>query len=116
MGEEFAETLGARLQRARRAAGTTQDMLALRAHMSRANLSNIENGRQTPSLDKVEQLAQVLKVDPAWLAWGRPLPDSLGPPAVSAEECVALSEVLSSAIAMLEAWADRVRAQMQRGS
>ncbi|RRQ25828.1 XRE family transcriptional regulator [Rhodococcus sp. Eu-32] len=44
------------VERARRAAGLTQDELARRANTSRPTLSAYENGRKSPSLETVERL------------------------------------------------------------
>ena len=63
--------IGRRIREAREARGTTQDVLASRAQLTRASVSNIEAGRQRVTVHALLDMAAALDVDPASL-----LPDS----------------------------------------
>ena len=76
--------IGRRIRRAREACGTTQDVLASRAHLTRASVSNIEAGRQRVTIHALLEMAVALDVDPASL-----LPDRAAEPASDVEELVA---------------------------
>lgn len=55
--------LGKRIKRLRSRFGWTQDQLAERVRISPKYLSNIERGKENPTLDLLLRLAQALKVD-----------------------------------------------------
>lgn len=59
-----------RLRQARERCGFSADELGRALGMTRANISKYETGRQTPTIDMCERMSIVLKVKPAWLAWG----------------------------------------------
>jgi transcriptional regulator with XRE-family HTH domain len=63
------DTLGTRLRRKRRERGWTQEELALRAGTNQAVIQKIENGKSLRPR-KIDQIAQVLEVNPAWLMFG----------------------------------------------
>ncbi len=57
-------TIGERLRAFRRVAGLSQEELAEVVKLSPESLSNIERGRQTPSIDTVRRLAVALARNP----------------------------------------------------
>ncbi|MCU7905509.1 MAG: helix-turn-helix transcriptional regulator [Candidatus Thiodiazotropha sp. (ex Epidulcina cf. delphinae)] len=63
------DTLGSRLRRKRRERGWTQEELALRAGTNQAVVQKIENGKSLRPR-KIDEIAQVLDVNPAWLMFG----------------------------------------------
>jgi transcriptional regulator with XRE-family HTH domain len=63
------DTLGSRLRRKRRERGWTQEELALRAGTNQAVIQKIENGKCLRPR-KIDEIAQVLDVNPAWLMFG----------------------------------------------
>ena len=63
-------SLGQRLRYARVAAGMTGRGLARRAGLSATAISRIETGKQGALRATIERLAGVLRVGPAWLAFG----------------------------------------------
>ncbi len=63
------DTLGSRLRRKRRERGWTQEELALRAGTNQAVIQKIENGKSLRPR-KIDEIAQVLDVNPAWLVFG----------------------------------------------
>jgi len=58
------ELLGRRIKRLRTRLGLTQDALAEQVHISPKYLSNIERGRENPTLDTLLRLGKSLKVEP----------------------------------------------------
>ena len=64
------EDFGKRLLLARSERGLTMFDLAAKAKVSTALINDAEKGRHSPSIDKVNQLARALDVDPCWLAYG----------------------------------------------
>lgn len=64
-------TYGSRLRHCRKAAGLTQSDLAAKLGLTRSSISNIEADRQRPLVDDAQRTADILGVDPAWLAFGR---------------------------------------------
>lgn len=60
---ELKEAFGVALRQARLAKGFAQEALA----PSQAYVSEVENGRKSPSIDKVDELATVLGVHPVTL-------------------------------------------------
>lgn len=71
-------TYGSRFKACRQAIGLTQTELAVKVALTRSSIANIEAGRQRSLIDDVVTFAEVLGVDPAWLAFGRITVD--GPP------------------------------------
>lgn len=63
------DTLGTRLRRKRREKGWTQDELAHRAGTNQAVIQKIENGKSLRPR-KINEIASVLEVNPAWLMFG----------------------------------------------
>ena len=63
------DTLGSRLRRKRREHGWTQDELAIRAGTNQAVIQKIENGKSLRPR-KINEIASVLEVKPAWLMFG----------------------------------------------
>ena len=57
------QLLGRRIKRLRTRLGLTQDALAERVQISPKYLSNIERGRENPTLDTLLRLAKSLKVE-----------------------------------------------------
>lgn len=54
--------IGARIKELRRKAGLTQEQLAERVELDARHLSRLEVGRNFPSLDSLERIAQALNV------------------------------------------------------
>lgn len=54
--------LGKRIQKRRKLVGLTQEELGYKVGISRAYMGYIEQGRNTPSLEIIEKVAKVLKV------------------------------------------------------
>lgn len=69
--------VGARLKRAREAAGLSMRELGRRTELTVASISLIEAERSVPLVSTVEALAKELEVAPGWLAYGI----GQGPPA-----------------------------------
>lgn len=63
------DTLGSRLRRRRRERGWTQEELALKAGTNQAVIQKIENGKSLRPR-KIDAIAGVLDVNPAWLMFG----------------------------------------------
>ncbi len=57
--------LGARIKAVRKERGWSQEQLAERVGISTQYVSNIERGKENPTLDLLLRLAQALKVSPA---------------------------------------------------
>lgn len=55
--------IGARLKKQRRAHNLTQEFVAEMAEITTVYLSKIENGHVKPTLDTLEKLTQLLKLD-----------------------------------------------------
>jgi len=62
--ESRAPSLGANVRRARKAAGLSMKALAERVEVSQPFISQVENGRATPSLSTLNRLARALGVAP----------------------------------------------------
>lgn len=58
----LAETIGIRLRGARKRSGMIIDDLAQKTGLSRAFISQIENGKASPSLESIERIAQALNI------------------------------------------------------
>lgn len=63
MEQSTKELLGVRIKELRRMKGLTQDQLSQRVNIDPKHLSRIEVGRGFPSLDTLDKLANVLKVE-----------------------------------------------------
>jgi transcriptional regulator with XRE-family HTH domain len=57
------KTLGAIIKQKRNEAGMTQDQLSSATNLSRNYISDIENGRYTPSLNALSKIAICLDLD-----------------------------------------------------
>jgi len=66
--EDFS-TLGKRLRKARKDKNWTQEQLAVHADTSQAVIQKIENGKSLRPR-KIDRIAEVLEVSPAWLQFG----------------------------------------------
>ena len=62
-------TLGERLRYRRRQMGWTQEQLATQAGTNQAVIQKIENGKSLRPR-KIDEIASVLEVNPAWLMFG----------------------------------------------
>jgi transcriptional regulator with XRE-family HTH domain len=62
-------TLGERLRYCRRQMGWTQEQLAVQAGTNQAVIQKIENGKSLRPR-KIDEIANVLEVNPAWLMFG----------------------------------------------
>lgn len=62
-------TLGERLRYRRRQMGWTQEQLAVQAGTNQAVIQKIENGKSLRPR-KIDEIASVLDVNPAWLMFG----------------------------------------------
>ena len=60
---DVAKRFGANLARARRAAGLTQEELALRASVHRTQVGLLETGKRQPRIETVVKLAGALSID-----------------------------------------------------
>jgi len=65
------EYIGLRLRSVRREMGLTQDELAKEAGTNQAVIQKIENGKSIRPRN-IMQIAEVLRVNPAWLQFGDP--------------------------------------------
>jgi transcriptional regulator with XRE-family HTH domain len=71
LGLEGTQNIGVRLRRTRRELNLSQAELAEKAGTNQAVIQKIENGKSLrPRL--IEPIAEVLKVNPAWLQFGEP--------------------------------------------
>ena len=73
-------TLGERLRYRRRQMGWTQEQLAVQAGTNQAVIQKIENGKSLRPR-KIDEIASVLEVNPAWLMFGDEKAVSLTPEA-----------------------------------
>jgi len=60
---DLPNKLGARIKEVRRSRGLSQELLAEKAEISPRYLSRLEVGQQTPSLQTLDKLAEVLNVE-----------------------------------------------------
>lgn len=60
---KLPKLLGKRVQKIRKLAGLTQEELAEKVNVSRAYIGYIEQARNTPSIELLEKIARVLRVD-----------------------------------------------------
>ena len=63
MEQSTKELLGVRIKELRKLRGLTQDHLSQKVNIDSKHLSRLEGGRNFPSLDTLERLANVLQVD-----------------------------------------------------
>ena len=56
---------GSRVREMRSSANITQEELAYMANIDRGYMGHIERGTKSPTLDKVEQIAKALNLEPA---------------------------------------------------
>lgn len=78
-------SLGQRMRFRRQEKGWTQEQLAVRAGTNQAVIQKIENGKSLRPR-KIDQIAAVLDVNPAWLMFGDELAASLPPDAMAVAE------------------------------
>ena len=78
-------TLGERLRYRRRQMGWTQEQLAVQAGTNQAVIQKIENGKSLRPR-KINEIAAVLGVNPAWLMFGEEAESSLPDAAKSLAE------------------------------
>lgn len=69
LNNEAPATLGQRMRKKRQEKGWTQEQLAVRAGTNQAVIQKIENGKSLRPR-KIDQIAEVLDVNPAWLMFG----------------------------------------------
>ncbi|MER9348851.1 helix-turn-helix transcriptional regulator [Mesorhizobium sp. M0227] len=62
MSDSLKQAIGARLQAARRGAKLSQEVLADRVGRTPESISNIERGKQLPSIETLAELARILKM------------------------------------------------------
>jgi transcriptional regulator with XRE-family HTH domain len=67
MTQQTQTNFGERVRRRRTALGMTQEQLAAKVGMNRPDLSDIENGKHSPTLKTIERLADALDVPPSAL-------------------------------------------------
>lgn len=67
MTQQTQTDFGERVRRRRTALGMTQEQLAAKVGMNRPDLSDIENGKHSPTLKTIERLAAALDVPPSAL-------------------------------------------------
>lgn len=60
---KLPKILGKRIQRQRKLIGLTQEELAEKVSVSRAYIGYIEQARNTPSIELLEKIARMLRVD-----------------------------------------------------
>jgi transcriptional regulator with XRE-family HTH domain len=72
-------TVGERIQARRKRLFLTQTDVAAMTGLNTSTIAHIEIGRATPRPRTIRKLAEALGVDPAWLAYGEPEPDQVGP-------------------------------------
>lgn len=77
--------LGQRMRQRRQEKGWTQEQLAVRAGTNQAVIQKIENGKSLRPR-KIDQIAAVLDVNPAWLMFGDALATTLPPDAMNLAE------------------------------
>ncbi len=100
----FLKTLGERVRYTRHQKGWTQDQLAMHADTNQAVIQKIENGKSLRPR-KIDKIAEVLGVKPAWLMFGEEQTISLSQ---EAKEMAAQWETLSRRDK------DRIKADIQR--
>ena len=80
MNPQNLGTLGQRMRYKRLDHGWTQEQLAARAGTNQAVIQKIENGKSLRPR-KIDQIAEVLGVNPSWLMFGDEADSSLPPEA-----------------------------------
>jgi len=85
-------SLGQRMRFRRQQKGWTQEQLARQAGTNQAVIQKIENGKSLRPRN-INEIAEVLGVNPAWLMFGEDAESNLSPDAITvAEEWSQLSE------------------------
>ena len=69
-GAELYQQMGERIRRRRLELGLTQVQVAMRLGIPQTSYSDLEVGRKRTRLDRVVELSGILKISPAWLAFG----------------------------------------------
>ena len=64
---KLRERVGLNIQELRRIRGISQEDLAHRAGINRGYMGKLENAKYAASLDKIEAIAEALKIDPSEL-------------------------------------------------
>ncbi len=67
---DFSRQVGARIRAARNAGNMSQLELSRRVKIGRSAVAQWERGESTPSLAKIEEIASILRLEPAFLAFG----------------------------------------------
>ena len=67
MAAKLTERVAVNIAGLRRAAGLSQEALARKARISVSYVSMLERGQRSPPLERLEALAAVLKVEPAYM-------------------------------------------------
>ncbi len=62
MSETVSKRLGENMRKIREEKNMTQGDICRALNLDRAHVSNIENGKQNPTLDTIEKIAKALKV------------------------------------------------------
>jgi len=100
----FLKTLGERVRYTRHQKGWTQDQLAMHAETNQAVIQKIENGKSLRPR-KIDKIAEVLGVNPAWLMFGE-------------EQAISLSQEAKSLAALWDKLPqrdkERIRSEVQR--
>lgn len=60
---KLPKLLGKKVQKQRKLIGLTQEELAEKVNVSRAYIGYIEQARNTPSIELLEKIAKVLRID-----------------------------------------------------
>jgi len=60
----LSDAMGLRIRHARKAAGLSQEMLALKADVDRSYMGRIERGETNITVDMLYQIAEVIGVSP----------------------------------------------------
>lgn len=62
--EQYKSTVGLIIKKKRESMNITQEELSARIDLSQGNLSNIENGKNFPSMDTFFALVEILNIEP----------------------------------------------------
>jgi transcriptional regulator with XRE-family HTH domain len=82
MNPQDPGTLGQRMRMKRQEKGWTQEQLAVRAGTNQAVIQKIENGKSLRPR-KIDEIAAVLDVNPAWLMFGDDMANTLSEDAMT---------------------------------
>lgn len=111
MSDQPADTLGARIVEARRAADLTSSELARRMGIRHATLKAWEQGRSGPRTNRLVTLAGILGVSPGWLLAGQGAAPTL---ASKSEEITALQANLEHLRGLRQSMDEQVAVLEQR--